>query len=77
MKFAVKTSKEFSANFRLKAYAKLQDGSYIYSDALTYSIYDVADVLYKNRRMTNANAHNYLYDSILSVVNKQYARIDY
>ena len=77
MLFAVNTKKEFQAKFVARAYAKYTDGTVSYSDSVTYNVYDVADNLYKNRKMPNANRHNYLYNNILSVVNSGYSKVNY
>jgi hypothetical protein len=63
--------------YMIRAYAKLSDGTYVYSDVLTYSIYEVAGLLYNENRMPNAEQHNFLYDNILSVVNKNYKNVPY
>lgn len=77
MKFAAKTPKEFNANWRVRAYAKLSDGTYVYTDAYEYTIYSVADKLYQTFGMYTATAHNYLYDNILKVANKDYLAVEY
>lgn len=65
------------ANYYVCAYAKLSDGSYVYSDVASYSIYSIADYLYQNRKMSLPERHTYLYDNILSVANTQYRKVDY
>lgn len=77
MRFQGVSDAFYSANLLLRAYAKLEDGTYVYSDVKTVSVYDVADYLYQNRKMSNSAAHNYLYTDILSAVNKEYAQVDY
>lgn len=77
MKFGPKTANEFNANWRVRAYAKLSDGSYVYSDSFEYSFYDIADSLYQSSGMSNLTAHQYLYNDILKVVNKDYVAVDY
>ncbi|MBC5668364.1 hypothetical protein DWW50_11255 [Eubacterium sp. AF15-50] len=71
------TSVEYSAEYKIRAYAKLSDGTYRYSTVKSYSVYDIADVLYKNVKMNTITAHEYLYNSILKVVNPNYAEVDY
>lgn len=61
----------------VKSFAKLSDGTYVYSDTMKYSVYDVAEELYRISGMRNETAHNYLYDKIITVVNKDYAKIAY
>lgn len=67
----------FSSQFMVRAYAKLKNGQYVYSDVETYTIYDIADLLYKNRKMNTATAHNYLYEKILQPINTSYETVDY
>jgi len=77
MKFAAKNAAEFSANWYVRAYAKLEDGSYVYTDVIDYTIYDIANVLYKNKLMTTYERHNYLYTDILLKVNENYEEVDF
>ncbi|MBE5957576.1 MAG: hypothetical protein E7254_01765 [Lachnospiraceae bacterium] len=63
--------------YMVRAYAKLSDGTYVYSDVLTYSIYEIAGLLYNEYKMPNEAYHNYLYNNILSVVNKTYKVVKY
>ena len=67
----------FSNKFMVRAYAKLKTGQYVYSDVETYTIYDIADLLYKDRKMSTAIAHNYLYEKILKPINQSYETVDY
>ena len=75
--FGPKTAKEFSAEYKVRAYAQLSDGSYVYSAVSSYSVYDIADMLYTNKMMNTVTAHNYLYNTILKVVNPNYKENDY
>lgn len=68
----VKTAEFYNSKIYVRAYAKLKDGSYIYSDNKEYTIYDVADYLYQNEKMTNLQGHDYLYNSILKIVSPSY-----
>lgn len=77
MKFVGNTAFEFSTEWMVRVYAKLSDGSYVYSDVATYSIYNVADQLYKEGKMPTQEKHDYLYNNILTVVNKEYTQVDY
>lgn len=78
MKFGDNASAAFyNAKIYVRAYAQLKDGSYIYSNAKSLTIYKLADYLYKNIMMSNAQGHSYLYDSILSVTNSSYKEISY
>lgn len=66
-----------NANYYVRAYAKLSDASYVYSEIGSYSIYTIADYLYQNRKMPLPERHEYLYDKILSVVDTTYKKVDY
>jgi len=68
---------EYTEGWRIRAYAKLSDGSYVYSDAVEYTIYDVAKALYDNSLMNTVVAHNYLYTDILSRVNHDYIQVEF
>jgi GH18 family chitinase len=75
--FAAGSKSEFCAGYKVRVYALLEDGSYVYSKVYSYSIFDIADNLYKNQKMNNLSAHNYLYNSILKVVDASYKEVDY
>lgn len=77
MKFAKKTAEEFQTKYYVRAYAKLADGTYAYTEIEDYTIYDIADALYQSVKMNNYSAHNYLYDNILKVVKPDYEMKDY
>jgi len=66
-----------TTDYYVRAYAKLDNGRYMYSDIEQYCIYDIADTLYTNLIMTSEDAHNYLYDNILARVDEEYDRVDY
>lgn len=72
-----KTSSNFNKIYAVRVYAKLSDGSYVYTSVKEYSIYSIADKLYKNNLMTTFASHNYLYDSVLKVVDSSYAEVDF
>lgn len=77
VQFTSKNPAEYTDKWRVKAYAELSDGTYVYTEVRTYTAYDVADVLYQGSLMSNQAAHDYLYDNILFIVNKEYSKIDY
>lgn len=77
MKFGPRTDLEFVAKWRVKAYAKLSDGSYVYTDSIEYTIFDIAERLYQGSLMRTQAAHEYLYDNILNIVNKEYIKVEY
>ncbi len=75
--FDYNTSREFTAKYRVRAYAQLEDGTYVYSEISDYTIYDIANGLYQNKMMNNLFGHEYLYEGILKVVDNSYAEVDY
>lgn len=77
MRFGGFTAEAYSAQYKVRAYAVLEDGTYVYSNVCDYSIYSVADKLYQNTLMNTIDAHNYLYDNILKVVDANYKTVDY
>lgn len=77
MKFTCFNVFEYTADFLVRAYAKLSDGTYRYSDVRSYSIYNVAKNLYEGARMPNKEGHDYLYDNILTLINPDTKWIDY
>lgn len=77
VQFTSKVAAEYSDVWKVRAYAKLEDGTYVYSDCVDYSAYHVADKLYQGCMMTNKTGHDYLYNSILKLVNNSYTAIEY
>ena len=75
--FATNTAREFTTEYKVRAYAVLEDGSYVYSNAYSYSVYKICDKLYQNKLMNTSNAHDYLYNNILKVVDPTYKEVDY
>ena len=73
----IKTAEFYNANLSIRAYAKLADGSYVYSNISTVSVYRIADTLYKGSLMNNISGHNYLYNNVLSVVDSSYSAVEY
>lgn len=71
------TKPALTQKYIARAYAKLEDGTYVYSKASTYSIFNVADILYQNLKMPNYAGHSYLYNSILKVVDSDYKEVDF
>ena len=76
MKF-IKVADFYQRGIKVRAYAKLKDGTYVYSDICDMSVYRVADTLYKGTMMSNESRHDYLYNNILSVVEPSYVKVDY
>ena len=66
-----------NAKYSVRAYVRLEDGSYVYSDISDYSIYKVSDELYKNNLMNNKLGHEFLYNNVLTVVTPDYEKIEF
>lgn len=77
MKFSSFTEKEFNTTYSVRAYAKLEDGSYVYTDIVNYSVFSVAKTLYNNVQMSSIERHEYLYNKILTVVEPEYKEVDF
>lgn len=78
IKFGAFSTNEFTSKYMVRAYAVLDDGTYVYGDNISqYSIYDVAKNLYENVKMNTKEAHDYLFNKIVKVVNKDAKEIDY
>ena len=77
MKFVKQKPLEWTITWKVRAYAKLSDGSYVYSKMSTYNIFDIAEELYRNRSMSGVKAHDYLYDTIIKRVNPSYGIVYY
>lgn len=77
MKFASYSAMEYNAKYKVRAYAVMENGDYIYGDVYNYSIYKISDYLYQNGGMSNKSSHDYLYDKILSVVDSSYKKIEF
>ena len=77
MKFRAGTAQEFNQSMAIRAYAKLADGKYVYTDVAEYSIYNVSKYLYDNVKMYSLAAHNYVYTNILKTVDPSYKEVDY
>ncbi|MEI3319405.1 MAG: glycosyl hydrolase [Eubacterium sp.] len=77
MLFEKNNSQEFSTKYKVRAYAVLSDGTYVYGKVHSYSIYNIAEAMYENKLMKTASGHDYLYDSIISVVELSYKKINF
>jgi hypothetical protein len=73
----IKTADFYNREISVRAYAKLKDGTYVYSDINVMSVYRIANALYKNVLMSNMSGHDYLYNNILTVVNPNYEEVSY
>ena len=77
LKFGKKNASAFTAGYRVRAYAVLEDGSYVYSSVEDFNVFDIADKLYSGQLMNTSDAHQYLYENILTIVDKDYQEVDY
>lgn len=77
MTFGGSTAEALSADYSIRVYAELEDGTYVYSNVKSYSIYRVSDVLYQRNIMSSYSRHTFLYDNVLSVVNPDYVKVEY
>ncbi len=77
MKFGQNNVPAFTAKYKVRAYAKLADGSYVYSTVSNFSVYEVADTLYTGSLMPTSDQHNYLFNNILTVVDPAYEAVEY
>ncbi|MCR5704930.1 MAG: DUF6273 domain-containing protein [Eubacterium sp.] len=77
LKFATASAKELTTDWYVRAYAKLSDDTYVYSDVVTYKIFNVMDYLYKNKKMKNEEEHNALYENYLKKVDSNYEVIPF
>jgi len=76
MKFIDK-AEFYDMDIMVRAYIKLKNGGYVYSDCRTTSVYDIASILFDKSAMSNSASHEYLYNNILTVVNPDYVWEDY
>ena len=77
MTFSNVSTEFLSTRLALRAYAKLSDGSYEYSEVYKTTVFTVAEVLYTGKQMSTKEQHDYLYNRILHAVNNQYVPINY
>lgn len=77
MTFGGNNAMAYNAVYYVRAYAKLSDGTIVYTNLDTYTVYDVADRLYRSCLMSTAIGHEYLYDKILHPLNNSYKKVDY
>ncbi len=60
-----------------RVYVKKTDGSYVYSDIVERTVFNIADELYQNSEMKTEEEHNYLYNKILKKTVSSYQRKNY
>lgn len=71
------TTAAYTTKYYVRAYAKLSDGSIVYSDASSYTVYDIADYIYQNHLVSNYRTYEHLYTKILKYVNSDYVEGDF
>ena len=77
MQFARGTAKEYVLTYYVRAFAQLSDGQYVYSDIESYTDYNIADYVYQKCLVTNRQGFDFIYNSILKVVNPDYKQKSY
>ncbi len=77
MEFKDNSNGIFTKRMAIRVYAKLSDGSYVYSNIDKLSYFNLCKYLYNNNLSTNYAAHTYIYDNVLKVVDPNYAEIPY
>ncbi len=77
MSFGAMTNSAYTAKYSVRGYAKLTDGSYVYSKVSNYTVVDVADILYKKCLMSTFSGHDFLYNNILKLIYDDYKEVDY
>jgi hypothetical protein len=71
------STEAFTTTYYVRAYAKLSDGTIVYSKPSSYTIYKIADYVYKNQIVNNKSTYDYIYNKILKYVNNNYKEGDY
>ncbi|MCI8956369.1 MAG: hypothetical protein HFG29_05175 [Eubacterium sp.] len=77
LSFGKKNVTAFTSRYKVRVYALMEDGTYLYSDVAEYTVYDVADQLYQNSQFMTLTSHNYAYNTILKLVNPNYQELEY
>ncbi len=77
MKFGAKTVKAFTSVYALRSFVQLEDGTYVYSTIHNINVFDIAKYLYNNKKMNTMAEHEYLYNSILKVVDPNFEVVEY
>lgn len=71
-------SKEaYTAEYYIRVYAKLNDGSIVYSNVKAYTVYKVADYIYQKNLTPRKSAYDYIYNKILKKVDSTYKEGDF
>ncbi|MCR5835520.1 MAG: hypothetical protein K6G88_03350 [Lachnospiraceae bacterium] len=67
----------FDSEMMVRAYAKLDNGQYIYSKVDKTSVYGIAAALYEYQEVPTKVFFDYLYNNIISLVNSDYKMHNY
>lgn len=71
-------SKEaYTSKYYIRVYAKLSDGSIVYSNVRSYTVYKVADYIYQKNLVPRKSAYDYIYNKILRKVDSTYQEGDF
>ena len=77
MSFGNTNATALTAGYKIRVYAILENGTYVCSTISEFSIYEIADYIYQNKKMNSLEGYNFIYDKILSVVNKDYKKLEF
>ena len=77
MNIAGYSKEAHTTSYIVRAYAKMADGSIVYSDATTFTMYSIADYLYQNNLITNQDSFDCIYNNILTVVDAGYEKKEF
>ena len=67
----------YTTPYYVRSYAKLSDGTIVYSDTVEFTIFEVADYIYQGELASTKATHDYLYSEILSYVNGSYVEKEF
>jgi hypothetical protein len=77
MKFGAKTYSAFTSVYAVRSYVELEDGTIVYGTVHRFSVFDIAKKLYEGSLMYSKEAHDYLYETVLSLVSPAYEEKEY
>ncbi|MCR5836244.1 MAG: RICIN domain-containing protein [Lachnospiraceae bacterium] len=77
MSYGAANKTAYEAMYKVRAYAVLEDGTYVYSKTRDFSVFKIAKKLYNDVLMNTEESHNYLYNTILKTVDPDFASVEY
>ena len=77
MSYGAANKTAYEAMYKVRAYAVLEDGTYVYSKTRDFSVFKIAKKLYNDVLMNTEEAHNYLYNTVLKTVDPDFANVEY